>query len=656
MRFRQKLALWISGAFLCVILLLPQSLGAGKSSNVADRARSLLREAGIRGGMVLHLGCGKGRLTAELHRDGTFLVRGLDRNRANVRKAREHIRSRGLYGQVSVGHLSGKRLPMADNLVNIVVAEEGRKVPAGELMRVLAPGGVAYLEKGDGWVKKAKSRPGEIDEWTHFLHDASNNAVADDSRVAPPRRLKWKGTPMWCRSHEFSSSIHSLVTANGRLFGIIDEGIIGQPRGVPAQWTLVARDAFNGALLWKRPAARSGRRTLVASGDKVYVTLGRNAPLSILDAASGETLKACEKTGNVEELIYREGLVICRSRNRKEQRRSGDRAERVIAVDGDTGQVRWSRATRRVAGGSLAAENGRVCYYTGEDLVTLDLQTGEKLWAASADWRGGYVVMHEDVVLLTGNRTAAFDAQSGEKLWTAGVKARSMPGVFVADGLIWAAWTPGAGPERAEWRDVKSQGRFAAPRGLKMWEPTRTVRRGYDPRTGEVARSVAVERLVTPGHHIRCYPPKATERYLLLNKRGVEFLGLRGDDSMRHNWLRAPCGYGVLPANGLLYVPPHQCFCYPGVKLTGLNAMSAHTGQGIDHSNTPPKVERGPAWGAEGRNRVSSQEWPTYRKDPQRSGSVEFSVPAHVEPRWSTELGNHVSACELERYQFMISM
>ena len=41
-------------------------------------------------------------------------------------------------------------------------------------MRVLSPLGVAYA----GGKRIAKPWPKEIDEWTHFLHGADNNAVA----------------------------------------------------------------------------------------------------------------------------------------------------------------------------------------------------------------------------------------------------------------------------------------------------------------------------------------------------------------------------------------------------------------------------------------------------------------------------------------------
>ena len=55
-------------------------------------------------------------------------------------------------------------------------------------MRVLAPLGVACVKTADGWTKTVKPRPEEIDEWTHYLHDSTNNAVAQDDVVAPPQQ------------------------------------------------------------------------------------------------------------------------------------------------------------------------------------------------------------------------------------------------------------------------------------------------------------------------------------------------------------------------------------------------------------------------------------------------------------------------------------
>ena len=95
-----------------------------------------------------------------------------------------------------------------------------------------------------------KPWPAELDQWSHFLHDASNNAVSQDTEVDPPQGLRWTCGPEYARSHEHFSSMSAMVTAGGRIFYIIDEGPISSVY-LPPQWKLVARDAFSGVLLWQ---------------------------------------------------------------------------------------------------------------------------------------------------------------------------------------------------------------------------------------------------------------------------------------------------------------------------------------------------------------------------------------------------------------------
>ena len=66
-------------------------------------------------------------------------------------KAREHIKQQGLYGKVSVQHWNKDYLPYTDNLVNLLVAEDLGDVPMREVMRVLAPRGVACVKSGETW-------------------------------------------------------------------------------------------------------------------------------------------------------------------------------------------------------------------------------------------------------------------------------------------------------------------------------------------------------------------------------------------------------------------------------------------------------------------------------------------------------------------------
>lgn len=133
-------------------------------------------------------------------------------------QARRYIQTRGLYGRVSVDTFDGRHLPLVDNSVNLLVADRLDSLPMNEVMRVLAPRGVAMI----GGRKTVKPWPDNIDQWTHFLHGADNNAVANDHVVGPPRHMQWLAAPEWTRDHHADKgtypSIRAIVSASGRLF------------------------------------------------------------------------------------------------------------------------------------------------------------------------------------------------------------------------------------------------------------------------------------------------------------------------------------------------------------------------------------------------------------------------------------------------------
>ncbi len=232
----------------------------GISAKAQAEARAVLETAGVRGGFLVHL-VGEGSpasadFPAALRAAGPFLVHAVWADAEAVARARTDLAAAGLYGPVTVDRLTGSALPYADGTVRLLVAERLGPVPMAEVMRVLAPGGVVCVrgagkEGAAAWRKTVKPRPEEIDEWTHALHDPSNNAVARDTVVGPPRHLQWVAGPRWDRSHDHLSIVSAVVSANGRIFAILDEGPMAAV-ALPSRWRLVARDAANGVLLWKR--------------------------------------------------------------------------------------------------------------------------------------------------------------------------------------------------------------------------------------------------------------------------------------------------------------------------------------------------------------------------------------------------------------------
>ena len=104
------------------------AISAAAVLNVSDTrgaervsAEKILSAAGVKGGLIVHLGCGDGKLTAALKVNDGCVVQALDTDQRSIEKAREHINSLGLYGKVSAGTFDGSRLPYIDGLVNLLV-------------------------------------------------------------------------------------------------------------------------------------------------------------------------------------------------------------------------------------------------------------------------------------------------------------------------------------------------------------------------------------------------------------------------------------------------------------------------------------------------------------------------------------------------------
>lgn len=638
-------------------------------ANAVPSARQALDAGSVKGGLVVHLGCGDGELLVELAAlDMPLLVQGLDADEKNVAAARARIRKAGLAGKVTVRQLDGDRLPYVDGLVNALIVDGA--VSADEQSRVLSPGGVTLVGKGAKWSATTKPRPDSIDDWTHFLHGPGNNAVAQDTEVGTPRTLRWDCGPRYSRSHEMDVSIAASVTEGGRLISIVDKGPAGiLGKGVPDKWMLEARDAFSGVLLWERPMGQwSWRdwkpelteledwtgliaqrrlvpatlpRRLAAVDGKVYVTFGVNAHVTALDAATGKTIREYMGTKGTDEIVVEGGQLIAAARpqvretalakpdmtlkqisSRKPMpvREDG----RVVAVDLESGENVWETTTKTVLPFTLAIEGDRAFYHTGDELVCLDRRAGQEAWKVanknvdSNRWDVRHVLLvHDGVILLTTPKTKlqAIDAKTGAILWEGkggrGAAFKTSPvEVFVIDGLVW--FTDGKQVE------------------------------GKDLRTGEVKRSIDLPKYFhTPGHHLRCYRARATSRYILDNKRGIEFMDVTGESHQKNDWVRGACRYGVLPANGLVYSTPTPCSCYQTVLLKGFNALS----DAMPPEAGDSELVKGPAYGKTSKSsvEVTDADWPMLRANTVRNGVSSAPVAAKISRAWKRDIGGKLT-------------
>jgi len=104
----------LTPATMCAISLLAVGFLFGQpvvGATPQQRATEILKASGVKGGLVVHLGCNDGKLTTSMRGSDRYLVHALAADWQDVDAARKHIRSAGAYGTVSVGKFDGERLP-----------------------------------------------------------------------------------------------------------------------------------------------------------------------------------------------------------------------------------------------------------------------------------------------------------------------------------------------------------------------------------------------------------------------------------------------------------------------------------------------------------------------------------------------------------------
>jgi outer membrane protein assembly factor BamB len=550
-------------------------------------------------------------------------------------------------------------LPYAENTVRRLVSEE--PISEQEVLRVLRPLGTARIKTANGWIDLTKPWPNDIDEWTHWLHGPGSNPVAADQRVGIPRRLLWTATPRRSRSHEKSPSLTGMVSARGRLFYICDEAPVSVGGEIPDRWTLTARDAFSGTLLWKNEMPDWGwrswsptepmnlrwgnprfiHRRLVAVGDYVYVTLGYSAPVSVLDAETGEIVRVLSGTENTAEILMHEDILILSVTASEEKTVNSAPLMKLMTVDPKTDEILWetetmeSQADFDARGKSatlkqgrllIAADNDFVVAATPTEVICFELNTGMIRWRASAECKnqlGSLVAYRGNVYYGPISRSGetiilCLDGESGTERWN-------------AKGADWTYSTS------ANFYLVNDHFIIGAP-GKNRGSKAELL--FLNATTGEEVRRIDISA-INSAHHHRCYRNKATENFLLMGKEGIECVDFRTGKVSVNRWVRGACLYGIMPANGLIYFSPEACACNMMNRLDGFGALAPAA---------PPQEPAHPFLEGSAFTRsiqedsihTLSSAWPQYRRNALRCNST--STSPSLEDGWRISLGGRLTA------------
>lgn len=655
--------------------------GGGLGAAARDLLKAWQRDQGLC--VLLGVGTPEARqLAVDLGSTGRILVHGIALDDASLVQGREAVQARGCEGAVTFERLPLRPLPYRDQLVNLLVVPDLAGAGAAgyteaEARRVLAPWGKLCVRDQGQWRVSGKGMEPGMDEWTHNVHGPDGNRVSHDTGLSFPVGYRWHGGLPFNidnrqRAENRYSSTRAMVVAGGRCFTFSDselENLRGAHfLGEGLDQYLTARDAFNGVLLWRRRIGRlfygglwyMNMAPLAAAGECVY-TASEEGALLVLDAATGETVRAIATTYPPGEVLVDQGIAVAATWQggtwlgeskvnvyERIRMHSGVTAGALEAYDAASGQRLWqvpSLATSiRSADGVVFAS-----LREGPDLLeeSQRRQPPKPKLAETAPGAAAAVpapaAAEERPPKRPPQGIVAFDLRSGRQLWQ--VRAEQIsPRSYETDSMRVDA--AGLGVVTVVLGQVSSEGK-AAVLAAKTGEclipsvsgfpvlvdgAVHAGGKRYDPATGkELGPSpYAIGGTV-------CTPSYVAGDTIIRN-RGCGFSV--GGKAVTYAGARGACGSASVPAYGAFYTPQNWCTCCPP-QVSGFICFGPIRGEPTESEMTAiPAVEKGPAFdsplGAAAGDEVP--EWPMVRQGPARRSATPAAVPATLGVKWRREI------------------
>ncbi|NQT14247.1 MAG: PQQ-binding-like beta-propeller repeat protein, partial [Planctomycetes bacterium] len=542
------------------------------------------------------------------------------------------------------------RLHLADNLADALIAPGGAsQVAESEVLRVLRPRGRAIVGKRE----LVKPVPEGMDDWSHPYHGPDNNPVSEDRLIRAPYITQYLADPRYGPAPQLA------VAAGGRVFKAFGH-VAWHEREEPLLNTLVAFNAFNGTMLWRRPLPEGlmvHRNTMIATADVLY--LGDDQSCKLIDTATGEIRSEIVPPTDVaggtfwKWMALEDGLLfalmgeaepkdesmrwkreahgwpwtgVSAGYNRPEHTWGFGR--NLLAIDPKTKAVVWRHhEDEPIDARAVCTSAGRIfAFRFGAYLTCLDVATGKVLWRKTKaddpelfDALGEYLPRQG---WQTNWRTTVYLRSSDRALYFAGPQLEKLLALSTEDGRI--LWQH----PYDNFQLILHPDALYAISG--PW--ANNVSKKFDPLTGKVLAELPVGRRA-------CTRPTATSDSILYRAMGGS---IRFDlKSLATRWIspmRPPCHDGVTVSDGLLFWWPFACDCQ--LSLNGLTCL----GPAGDFDFTlpptprPDRLERGDGGITPNELLVeSAADWPTFRANNSRTATTRAVLPKTSRIAWQTK-------------------
>ena len=646
----------------------------------AELAARILEDTDAQRGVCVVVG-GDAAFPLELARSSEFLVHCRQPDAEIAAKIRNLADRAGLgIDRLAVDVGPVQPLPYAGRMIDVLIApdvtdETLSDHSLSEIVRVLRPGGRAFVghwstdssalsaealrswndgaheglkfdvRRSDAGTSVAIVAP-ESDgagDWSHWEHSPDNNPVSEDTIIKAPYMTQFMAKPYYI-------AIPSITTAAaGRTFLAI--GHIAHHR---REWDnmnrLIARNGYNGAILWERelPEGYLVHRSAFIATDKTFYMIQRDHAL-MLDPETGETQGKISIPGVFgdwkwmaidNDVMY----MLAGKRDSGVETTKGDRAfggwswadlstgyyaqprvpwgfgSILAAYDLKRKKVLWSHSEddQPIDGRAMSLRDGKVYFYCPEKyLCAADAHTGDILWTnddsatlslieepgkgltSTPGFRSACLAVATPQALILQGQTrmnvVAVSTSDGKQLWTKQKVTNNPNAIYVDDKVILG---------------VGNGGNHVA----------------LDPVSGDVVEDLGFRKRA-------CTRLTACSDSFFVRGEGTLRYDRDAKKIMIDGAARPACNDGALPANGLLYVGPWQCDC--NLSLIGRIAKCSAGDFDFDfQAQDKTRLQSSADLEVIEDLDVTQRDWPTYRGNNDRSSSSRVNIAGNVTRKW----------------------
>lgn len=650
MRGRERSTVLLAG--LSALLILALSLAAA-STGLSSPAESALERAGVEKGICVVLGlpeADQGEYAADLATGSELLIYFQSPDSDEVTRVRSTAEARGLLGKrLFAGRGGWKAIHLADNLADAVLVSPAAagSVAEDELLRVLHPQGKVVFPGR----QMVKPFPQGIDDWGYPYHGADNNPQSADEIARAPYLTQFIAEP------KFGPSPAVTVAAGGRIFRAF--GHLAHRENQNAMLnTLLAVNAYNGTILWKRPLSRGFmilRNTIVATPETLY--LADDESCKLLDAATGELIDEivpphADVDGKVWKWMALEGGVLYGLTGGEEfkapvltsesfgiggwpranwpgfdyqdPKTAWAQGRTLLAIDVKAKKLLWRRRQQDfVDGRAVCMRGGRIYFYSPQkSLACLDADSGQVVWKTSdANLLNAIGPLFSKLPRWTGLSPFPYLRCNDKSLFFSGPRMPRVVVVRTEDGkLAWQKEVPlddGGSVHLVLRRDaLYAVGAGGGDGSFSMEYETGKVLTRFLGRRGCTIATGSADSIFyrAPGGTVRVDLATGSAEHIAP--------------------MRPPCYEGVVISGGMLYWGAWKCRCqlslYGHVCLAPAGDFDFRPG--ADQS----RLELGPRDTTTiEKFEVHGDDWPCYQGDNSRTSATAVRLPQEASRKWS---------------------